>query len=151
MPPPSDAQAIAFRATQLGHVLNVCAQVLLGAATIALSTRVAGWLVPDGPPLTIEVYASELSALGFGLVGLFVLIQGAENIVAAVYTVFTRPSWPAADNAFWYVWEPQRQTIVRALVQIAAGVLLMFGRSGLVNAWWCLRSYGVVKEGSEVR
>lgn len=140
--PPADIATAVFRATQVGLLLNLFAQTLLGVGMVAFAERVVGWVVPDGLPLKIDVYASELSALGFALVGLFVLIQGAEEIVATVYTLSTKPLLPTSDPTFWYVWEPERQAIVKGLVQIVAGVVLMFGREAIVNAWWRLRSFG---------
>jgi hypothetical protein len=142
--PGNDAQAAVFRASQIGLMLNVVLHAALGVALIVLADRIVAWVIADGSPLRIDVYASELSALGFALVGLFVLIQGAESIAAAVYTIVTKPSWPASDSTFWYVWERDREAIVRAIVQIIAGVLLLFGREAIVSAWWRLR--GGVKE-----
>jgi len=138
--PPVGADTAAIRASQIGQMLNVVLQAGLGIALVLVADRVVRWVVPDGPPLRIEVYASELAALAFALVGVYVLVQGAENIVATVYTLLTRPWWPISkDGPFWYVWERQREAIVRALVQIAVGVPLVFGRRAIVNAWWWLR------------
>lgn len=139
--PAVTADASAVRASQIGLMLNLLAHVGLGTGLILISDRVVGWVIPDGAPLRIDVYASELAALAFALVGLYALVQGAGNAAAAVYTVVTRPSWPMVDDSmFWYVWENQREAIVRALVQIGAGIGLMLGREAVVNAWWWLRS-----------
>ncbi len=146
LPPPVDAEAAIFRATQIGLMLNFAAQALLGVALIALADRIVRWFIPDQLPLRVDVYASELAVLGFAIVGLFVLIQGAEGIAASAYAVFTKPSWPASDRTYWYVWESQRQAIVKGLVQIAAGLTLMFGRKPLVNVWWRLRGGIAVQE-----
>jgi hypothetical protein len=133
-------EASVFRVSQIGVALTLLVHAALGVALVLLADRIVGWVTPDGPPLRIDVYASELAALGFALVGLYALVQGAENIAAAVYTVATKPWWPASsDSTFWYVWEHQREAIVRAFVQIAAGAVLMFGRRAIVNAWWWLR------------
>ena len=138
--PAVSADTTLLRASQVGLVLNLVLQAGLGIALMLAGDRAVAWVVPDGPPLRIDVYASELAALSFALVGLFVLVQGAENIVATVYTLLTSPWGPtSSDSTFWYVWERQREAIVRALVQIAAGVVLMFGRRRIVNAWWWLR------------
>lgn len=138
--PAVDAETAVFRASQVGLMLNLVLRLGLGVAIVLLADRIVAWVVPDGPPLRIDVYASELAALGFAFVGLYALLQGAEDIAAAVYTVATRPAWPAAnDSAFWYVWERQREAIVRGFVRVAAGLVLMFGRDAIVNAWWWLR------------
>ncbi len=138
--PAVSADTAVFRASQVGQILNLVLQAGLGIALVLLADRIVAWLIPDRPPLFIEVCASELAALAFALVGVYVLVQGAENIAATVYTLATRPSWPrSSDSAFWYVWERQRETIVSAFVQIAAGAALMFGRRPIVNAWWWLR------------
>ncbi len=142
--PGGDAQAAMFRTSQIGSMLNLLLHAALGIVLIVLADRIVTWAIPEGPPLRIDVYASELSALGFALVGLFVLIQGVESIAAAAYTIVTKPSWPAGDNTFWYVWERDREAIVKAIVQIITGVLLLLGRGAIVSAWWRLR--GGVKE-----
>ena len=138
--PPTGAEAAVVRASQIGMILALLLRIALGIALIRLANRIVGWVVPDGPPLRIDVYASELAALAFAIVGLYVLIQGAGNIVAAVYTALGKPTWPSgSERTFWYVWEREREAIVRAFVQVAAGLVLVLGRASLVNAWWWLR------------
>jgi hypothetical protein len=67
-------------------------------------------------PATIPVNANpaELQALGFALVGVFVLVEGLQNVAGAAYVLFSRPSFDEAD-ALSYLWARQNQAILRAL------------------------------------
>jgi hypothetical protein len=38
-----------------------------------------------------------------------------------------------------YLWEGHRDAIVRAIVQVGAGALLVFGRKAIVDGWSRLR------------
>jgi hypothetical protein len=130
-------------AAQVRMALDAAVRAAVGAGVIVLSDRFVRCIVPDGPPLNIDVYASELGALAFAVLGLYLAIEGAGDIATTVYTLLTRPPLPG-DRTVWYVWEPQRRVIVKAFVEIAAGVGLMFGRKALVNAWWSVRRLGIV-------
>ncbi len=140
LPPSATAEGAVLRASQIGTMLGLRLRVALGLALVRMANRIVRWVVPDGPPLRIDVYASELAALAFAIVGLYSLVQGAENIIGAVYTAVGKPTWPSgSERTFWCVWERERETIVRAFVQIAAGLVLMLGRTTLVNGWWWIR------------
>ncbi len=138
--PGASPEAMVIRTSQIGMMAGLLLRAALGVTLVKLADRIVAWVVPDGPPLRIDVYASELAALAFAIIGLYALIQGAENIVGAVYTAASRPTWPSgSERTFWFVWERERETIVRAFVQIGAGLVLLIGRTSLVNTWWWLR------------
>jgi len=148
--PAINVETAAIRASQVGQILDLLLRTALGAGLTLHADRIVGWVIPAGPPLRIDVYASELAALAFALVGLYLLVAGAADIMASIYTMATKPFWPMnSDGTFWYVWERERQAIVRGFVQVGAGTVLMLGRSALVNAWWWLRSAWKMPSGAQ--
>src|SRR5580765_2233659 len=72
--PATDAQAGLNWVSQMGFTLNLLVQALVGAAVIVWAGRITDAIVAD-PDATIHVTANahELQALGFALVGVFVL------------------------------------------------------------------------------
>ena len=135
----TDAQAGLNWVIQMGFTLNLLVQALVGAAVIVWAGRITDAIVAD-PDAAIHVKANahELQALGFALVGVFVLVQGLQNTAGAAYVLFSRPRFDAT-GALSYLWARQDQAIVQALVQIVAGVLLVFGRTTLARGWSRLR------------
>ena len=123
----------------MGSTLNLLVQALVGAAVIVWAGRITDALVaaPDDA-VHVEANTHELQALGFALVGVFVLVQGLQNTAGAAYVLFSRPPFDRT-GALSYLWARQNQAIVEALVQIVAGALLVFGRTTLARGWSRLR------------
>src|SRR6185503_16456672 len=92
----------------------------------------------DVTPIRIDSSAADLQALGFALVGTFVLVDGLQNVAAAAYVWFSRPRFDQTDPLS-YLWTRQNEAIVRASVQVVAGSLLLFGRKTIVHGWSRLR------------
>ncbi len=55
--PPTDAEASAFRATQIGSMLTLLFQGLFGILLVAFVDRIVRWVIPDGRALRIVVAA----------------------------------------------------------------------------------------------
>jgi len=140
--PGIDAQAGMIRVTQLGSILNVVVQALIGGAVVAFAGRISEAILPDTPPLHLIVTTSELQALAFALVGIVVLIDGLGGVAAAGYVLLSKPAFDETDSLS-YLWARQGQSIVRAGVQIASGTFLVFGRDTLARGWSRLRGQQV--------
>ena len=145
--PGIDAQAGLIRMSQIGSILNVAVQALVGAAVIFWAGRISDAIVATDADTTIRVNANatELQALGFALVGVFVLVAGLQNIAGAAYALFSRPAFDETD-ALSYLWARQNQAILKALVQIIAGALLVFGRETIARGWSRLRGESVDRD-----
>ncbi len=116
-------------------------QVAAGIAVVVWADRITNLIESDTAPLHIDASARDLQVLGFALVGVFVLLHGLQNIAATAYVWFSKPGWPHLDQAdsLSYLWSRQSDAIVRALVQVIAGPLLIFGPKTIATAWSRLR------------
>jgi hypothetical protein len=136
--PTSDPQNALMRASQMYYVLNVAVQALAGFAVLVWADKIVALFESDTTPLQIQATGAELQVLGFALVGVFVLIGGLQNAAGAAYALFSMPKFDQADR--WsYMWERQGEAMVKAVVEVVAGALLVFGREALVRGWSRLR------------
>ena len=138
----NNSEAAFLRASQNGSILHLVIQALVGTAIIVWADNITDLIESDTTPLQIDTSTAELQVLGFALVGIFVLVDGLGNVAATVYVWFSRPSFDQTDPVS-YIWTRQNEAIVRALVQVVAGALLIFGRETIVHGWSRLRSQSV--------
>jgi len=136
--PGIDAQAGIIRASQVGSILNAVVHALIGGAVVVFAGRISDAILPDTPPLHLSVTTGELQTLAFALVGVVVLVDGLREVAAAAYVLLNKPRSDQGDSLS-YLWVRQRESIVRAVVQTSAGVLLVFGRNVLARGWSHLR------------
>ena len=134
--PSGDEQAAFMHATQVGYTLNVVLQGLGGVAVLVWADRIVALFEADDTPLNIDVSHAHVQILAFAIVGVFVLIDGLQNAVAAGYVLWTKPD--LADTSS-YMWARQGEDMIKAVVQIAAGALLVFGREAVARGWSRLR------------
>ena len=134
----ADAQAALFRTSQIvsSAALGVRAFVALGL--IVWSDRVVNLIVSDGPSLRIAIRAAEARALAFAVVGLSVLLDGLQNAAVVACTLYSKPA--IESETMPYLWTRQRDSIVRAVVQLVAGFLLLGGRHYVVGVYARMRS-----------
>ena len=138
----NNSEAAFLRASQNGSILHFVIQALVDSAIIVWADNITDLIESDTTPLQIDTSTAELQVLGFALVGIFVLVDGLGNVAATVYVWFSRPSFDQTDPVS-YIWTRQNEAIVRALVQVVAGALLIFGRETIVHGWSRLRSQSV--------
>ena len=134
--PGLDTESGAFRASQLAYILSIIGNALVGGALVAWSDRLAGLVCHETPPLSFGLDALQAQVLAFALLGVFLLVSGAEDLAAAIYTLRTTPEHADAAS---YVWDRQGDVIPRTLVRIVAGVSLVFGRETIARGWSRLR------------
>lgn len=99
--------------------------------------RIAALSETAETPLRIGIDAREAQALTFAVVGVFVLVDGLQDAAAAASVFWSKPD---AAPAVSYMWERQGEGIIEALVQIAAGAVLILGRDPFVQGWMRLRT-----------
>lgn len=141
----SDAQASLFRLSQLASILSVVIQAAVGTAVIVWADRITDLIESNTEPIQIETNITELQALGFALVGVFILVGGFQNIASAAYVLLNKPQLEGTD-ALTYTWDRQKETIVKGLVQVIVGLLLVFGRQTIADGWSRLRGQSISEE-----
>ena len=141
----NDSSAALSRAFQIGSVLQLVMRAAAGLAVVVWSDKITDVLHLEATPLHVNTNIRDLQILGFGLVGVVVLVQAFENIAAASYVWVSRPRLTGSgqDGSLSYLWARQNEAIVRALVQLVVGALLLFGSKSLVDGWSRLRGQSV--------
>ncbi len=112
---------------------------IVGIVLVVLADPVATRLEPDTMTLAIDAGPRDLTVLGFGLAGIFVLVWALQDIASIVYGAVSKPDWMSSVSGSSYLWGQQSVAIVRAIVECAAGLILVLGRDGLATAWTRLR------------
>jgi hypothetical protein len=136
--PAGDPQAALMRGSQIGFVLNIIVQALAGFAVLVWADSIVALFESDTTPIQIDATKAELQVLCFALVGVFVLVGGLQSAVGAAYVLLFKPTSDQADT--WsYRWGQQGEDLIKAVVEIAAGAILVFGREALVRGWSRLR------------
>jgi hypothetical protein len=148
---PARPQDAWLRAQQIGLMLNLGARALIGLALIVLADRIAAVVIPETEPLAIDADVFDLAVLGFAVAGIFILVWGLQDVASIVYTLVAKPGWPPGVSWSSYLWEQQRIAIVRVIVEIAAGIVLIFGRDAIVSSWWQLRGRARGSEEKDVQ
>ncbi len=137
---PTDASSKAMvYAQNVSMVLNAAATMLVGVCLIALADRIAAATVPETEPLVVRVDSSDLTILAFAVTAVVILVWGLKDLGSLAYAAVAKPSWIGAETWLSYEWREDRDVIVRAIVELAAGTALWMGRNGIANAWRLLR------------
>jgi len=75
--------------------------------------------------------ASELAILGFGLIGMVVLIDGLEKIIQQSIVYFTKPEIDMGVQVIRQ--EVKLQILIVGIIKICIGILLLFSPSGITR------------------
>jgi hypothetical protein len=134
--PEGDPQAALLRASQIGYVLNVVVQLVGGIVVLVWADRIAALFEADETPLQIGMSGSKVAVLAFAIVGVFVLVDGVQNLAGAGYVLWTRS---VQVDTVSYMWARQGEEMIEAAVQIIAGAFLILGREALLRGWSRLR------------
>ena len=135
----SPEQAGFVRAAQNASMFHLAASAILGLCLLLWADGVARWAIPETPQVQVGVDTSQLLTVGLVLVGVGLLVQGLENSATVGYVLMRKPQG-AEIGAASYLWERQSETIVKAGVDVVAGITLVLGRAGLARAWAQVRS-----------
>jgi hypothetical protein len=146
----SDPQANLVRMTQIASILSVVIQGAVGMAVLVWADRITGLIESDTAPIQIDASLDELQMLAFALAGVFILVSGLQNVASAAYVLLSRPKFDET-NTLTYLWARQNEAIVKALVQVVAGALLVFGRKSIAHGWSALRGRSLNDDVDESR
>jgi len=134
-----EEQAGFVRASQIGSLLSLLASAALGAGVLLWAELVAKLAVPQTTAISVGVDAPQLLSVGLALVGAVTLVSGLGEAAALGYVLRTKPIGLDLSNT-QYLWERDSEAMVRACVKIAAGIVLLLGRSGLARTWAQVRA-----------
>jgi hypothetical protein len=90
------------------------------AAIVVWSDRIVSFFVAEEPPLEIEnISMVDIVPLTFGVVGIFVLVDGVRNVAEIAYALYVAlyAKQQFDESTASYVWERQYEAIVRAIPQ----------------------------------
>ncbi len=133
-----------IHASQVAFLFQLAAGVILGLCLLLWADSLARVTIPQTESLRVGADASQLLAMALVIVGLFTLIRGLEGLAGLGYMLSQKPRWDETDKLS-YLWDRQSETMVRAVVDVLAGAVLVFGRRGLARSWAQVRS--VVRTG----
>jgi hypothetical protein len=118
--PGGDAQAAMIRTTGVVSIANLVFHSVVGAAIVVWSDRIVSFFVAEEPPLEIEnISMVDIVPLTFGVVGIFVLVDGVRNVAEIAYALYVAlyAKQQFDESTASYVWERQYEAIVRAIPQ----------------------------------
>jgi|SRR5580765_3340771 len=130
-----DPQTAAIRVTAIVGIVNTVFHSVVGAALVVWSERIVNFIIAEEEPLDIDVGMSEILPLTFGVVGIFVLIEGLQDVASIAYALFAKPKVLESTPTLSYIWDRQYEAIARAVPQVAAGIFLIAGRDSIAQ-WW---------------
>lgn len=121
------------------QIIVLVTHAIVGLAVLVWADNIVALFEDDTKPLVVGADRSELQSLAFGVVGILFLVPRFEDVISAAYALWKAPSsWSEADRLS-VLWEQRGVMILRGIVRIAAGVLLVFGRSRMARAWSRMR------------
>jgi hypothetical protein len=133
----ADAPDALFRTSQTVSTAATVFHAFVAFGLILWCDRIVDWIVPEGPTLRIAIRESELRAVAFAVIGLSVFLDGAQNAAVVAFTLYSKPS---IESETWsYLWTRQRDSLIRAVVQLVAGFLLLGGRAYAADIWTRMR------------
>ena len=128
------------RAVQAMQLVQLLAGVLVGLGLLIWGRRISQWVIPETKLLQITIDAPQLSALAFAVVGVFILVDGLQDAVSSTYMMLNKPRSDPRGHLS-YLWEQNRESTLRAVVQMAVGIYLILGRKGVGRGWLQLRGF----------
>lgn len=114
--------------------------VTLGAAVVLLTLgeRIAEAVVPAGDEVSLSMPSVQLEVALLGVLGVYLLVVGLRQGAVVGYTLIRKPSWDASGT-IEDVWRNLEREVAGAIVNTAAGFVLVLGRKGIAETWARLR------------
>jgi len=123
-----------WRVTGAAFVVQMLVYLIAGVFLVRNGDRVGAWLVSDideqGPPAS----ASAVELVAFRVIGLYFLIAGVRGLVGLIASVAASPRWDDSGHLA-SVLTTQSGNVARAVVELAAGVLLIW-RVDQIASWF---------------
>jgi len=114
------------------NAFNFVFYLALGTILLSKTNIVADFLAKGtSRENTPGASASELAILGFGLIGMVVLIDGIEKIIQQSVVYFTKPEIDMGVQIIKH--EVKLQLLIAGIIKICIGILLLFSPSGIIR------------------
>jgi hypothetical protein len=123
----------AVRVQQVTYILNVALYAGVGAFLLRDPSPIVQRFIPEGPPFKMAITAKDLTTLAFTLLGLWEVIGGLVTLGPALYGFMTKPEFLDQTGRWQFMWERQRDAVVRGAVEMALGGLLLVARQALIE------------------
>jgi hypothetical protein len=127
-------QAALVRASLMSSLLGLLASATLGLFLVLCGDWLARRALPPSEPIQTSIDSSQLLRISLAVVGVVTLIGGLADVASLGYVLSGKPEWGEVGTTE-YLWNRDREAVVRAAVYVVAGVLLILGRHGLASTW----------------
>ena len=121
-------------------VIDFVMHAVAGIAVLVWADRIVGLFEDDETPLGLNATSHELLAVGFAIVGAYMVVLGLGNVAGPAYVYWSRPELGETSPAR-YMWSTQGEAMVRAAVQLVAGAVLIVGRERIADGVAQLRRF----------
>jgi hypothetical protein len=123
----------AIRVQQITYIMNVALHAGVGAFLLRDPSPIVQRFVPEEPPLTVAITASDLTTLALTLLGLWEVMGGLVTLGPALYGFLTKPEFLDQTGRWQFMWERQRDAVIRGAVEMVLGGLLLVARDALIE------------------
>jgi hypothetical protein len=114
-----------IRLSQSSMAVSMASGLVVASLLLVFSRRMSILIVPS-EPLDIAISAPELLVVGLCILGTYFVVEGVVEAGPAIYTLLAKPKWDET-SPLGYVWERERQGLVRAAVSLLVGGVLLLG------------------------
>ncbi|HEV3214574.1 MAG TPA: hypothetical protein VGZ27_02580 [Vicinamibacterales bacterium] len=128
-----DFPQTAVRVQQVTYILNVVLYAGVGAFLLRDPSPIVQRFIPEGPPLKIAITAKGLTMLALTLLGLWEVIGGLITLAPALYGFVFKPEFLDQTSRWEFMWERQRDAVVRGAVEMVLGGVLSAARDKLIE------------------
>lgn len=129
----SSVDASVLYNARLSAFASLGVQLVVAAVMFATAPRIAAWITTDDEPVAIAMDAPALMAVGLGIFGLSVLVDGILELGPTLYTWINTPADPSSNLSF--LTERRSTALIRGSLEIVIGLALFLGRDALLRAW----------------
>ena len=135
----SGPDAAEWRTSALSSAAHLFMTLVIGLSLIRGGHALAARLFKDSSGPNEPIDLATITSLAFSLLGFYFLAVGLRDAIAIGVMLASKASWDET-RAYEYFWDRQRQAFVAAIVNIAAGAVLLISRKHLASWWMKLRS-----------
>ena len=127
-------------------VINFVMHAAAGIAVLVWADRIVGLFEDDETSIALSATSHELLAVGFAILGAYMVVLGLGNVAGPAYVYWNLPELGETTTAR-YMWSVHGDTMVRAAVQLVAGLVLIVGRERIANGVARLRRFPAPPDG----
>jgi hypothetical protein len=113
-------EAVLMRQSQVYASLNILVHGIAGFLLLTRADSAVNRFIPEGQPLQINAEPVHLQAFGFALAGVFMLVEGIQDVAVSAYTLLMQPSFDETPQ-FEYLWPASPRVSCAAWSKLFAG------------------------------